>query len=113
MCTYFVMRTTSLSLSISLSLCRPIDNNKASFDRHYVNVHIVLFLSCTISVYHNDPMQIYRQTKISNLTAVPGVGSSPALSTCETSQLLLVGVRWFSRGTPVSPHLPIGSPRYE
>ena len=27
-----------------------------------------------------------------NLTAVSGVGSSPALATCETSQVLLAGV---------------------
>ena len=34
--------------------------------------------------------------------AVPGVGSSPALATCETSQVLLVGVPGgFSRGSPV------------
>ena len=29
---------------------------------------------------------------IDHLTAVSGVGSSPALATCETSQVLLVGV---------------------
>ena len=43
-----------------------------------------------------------------------GVGSSPALAICETSQVLLAGVSGvFSRGTPVSPHLPIGWSRYE
>ena len=37
-----------------------------------------------------------------NITAVSGVGSSPALATCETSQVLLAGVPGvFSRGTPV------------
>ena len=42
------------------------------------------------------------------LTAVSGVGSSPALATCETSQVLVAGVSGgFSRGTPVSPHLPV------
>ena len=42
------------------------------------------------------------------------VGSSPALATCETSQVLLAGVSGgFPRGTPVSPHLPIGLSRYE
>ena len=36
------------------------------------------------------------------LTAVSGVGSSPALATCETSQVLLAGVSGgFSRGSPV------------
>ena len=34
-------------------------------------------------------------------TAVSGVGSSPALVTCETSQVLLAGVPGcFSRGSP-------------
>ena len=34
--------------------------------------------------------------------AVSGVGSSPALATCETSQVLLAGVPGgFSRGSPV------------
>ena len=37
-----------------------------------------------------------------HLTAVSGVGSSPALTTCETSQVLLEGVSGgFSRGSPV------------
>ena len=36
------------------------------------------------------------------LTAVSGVGSSPALATCETSQVLLAGVPGgFSQGSPV------------
>ena len=36
------------------------------------------------------------------LTAVSGLGSSPALATCETSQVLLAGVSGvFSRGSPV------------
>ena len=35
-------------------------------------------------------------------TAVSGVGSSPALATCEASQVLLAGVPGgFSRGSPV------------
>ena len=33
-----------------------------------------------------------------NLTAVTGVGSSPALATCETSQVLLAGVSGGFRG---------------
>ena len=37
-----------------------------------------------------------------HLTAVSGVGSSPALATCETSQVLLAGVPGgFSRGSPI------------
>ena len=37
-----------------------------------------------------------------HLTAVSGVGSSPALATCETSQVLLAGVSGgFSRGSLV------------
>ena len=37
-----------------------------------------------------------------HLTAVSGVGSSPALATCETSQVLLAGVSGcFSPGSPI------------
>ena len=47
---------------------------------------------------------------LDHLTA--GVGSSPALATCETSQALLAGVPGgFSRALPFSPHLPIGPSR--
>ena len=43
------------------------------------------------------------------LTAVSGVGSSLALATCETSQVLLAGVPGgFSRGSLVFAHLLIG-----
>ena len=39
---------------------------------------------------------------LDHLTAVSGVGSSPVLATCETSQVLLAGVSGgFSRGSPV------------
>ena len=39
---------------------------------------------------------------LDHLTAVSGVGTSPALATCETSHLLLAGVSGcFSRGSPV------------
>ena len=34
----------------------------------------------------------YLLTTSGNLTAVTGVGSSPAMATCETSQVLLAGV---------------------
>ena len=44
-----------------------------------------------------------------HLTALSGAGSSPALATCETSQVLLAGVPGgFSRGPPVFAHLLIG-----
>ena len=44
-----------------------------------------------------------------SITAVSGVGSSPALATCETSQVLLAGVPGrFSRGSPDFAHLLIG-----
>ena len=46
---------------------------------------------------------------LSHLTAVSGVGLSPALATYETSQVLLAGVPGgFSRGSPVFAHLLIG-----
>ena len=46
---------------------------------------------------------------LEHLTAVSGVGSSPALATCETSQVLLAGVPGgFSRGSPVFAHPLIG-----
>ena len=42
-------------------------------------------------------------------TTVSGVGLSPALAPCETSQVLLAGVPGgFSPGTPVFTHLLIG-----
>ena len=41
----------------------------------------------------------YRTQPFDHLTAVSGVSSSPALATCETSQVLLAGVSGrFSRG---------------
>ena len=44
----------------------------------------------------------YRTLPFDHLTAVSGVGSSPTLATCETSQVLLAGVSGgFSRGSPV------------
>ena len=44
----------------------------------------------------------YRTYPFDHLTAVSGVGSSPVLATCETSQVLLAGVSGgFSRGSPV------------
>ena len=46
---------------------------------------------------------------LNHLTAVTGVGLSPALATCETSQVLLAGVPGgFSRGPPIFAHLLIG-----
>ena len=41
---------------------------------------------------------------VAHLTAVSGVGSSPALATCETSQVLLAGVSGgFPRVLPFRP----------
>ena len=46
---------------------------------------------------------------LDHFTAVSGVGSSPAVATCETSQVLLAGVPGgFSRVLPFSPHLLLG-----
>ena len=42
---------------------------------------------------------------LDHLAAVSGLGSSPALATCETSQVLLAGVYGgFSQGSPVFAH---------
>ena len=49
-----------------------------------------------------------RSLYFDHLTAVSGVGLSPALATCETSSACGC-IRWFSRGTPILPHLSIGS----
>ena len=52
---------------------------------------------------------LFLNHSLDHLTAVSDVGSSPALATCETSQVLLAGVSGgFSRGSPVFPHLLIG-----
>ena len=46
---------------------------------------------------------------LDHLTTVSGVGSSLALATCETSQVLLAGLLGgFSRGSPIFAHLLIG-----
>ena len=46
---------------------------------------------------------------VSFVDLVSGAGSSPALATCEASQVLLaVCVRFFSRGSPVFAHFLIG-----
>ena len=45
---------------------------------------------------------VFLNSALDHLTAVSGVGSSPALATCEASQVLLAGVPGvFSRGSPV------------
>ena len=42
------------------------------------------------------------KSAVEHLTAVSGVGSSPALATCETSQVLPAGVPGgFPRGSPI------------
>ena len=54
----------------------------------------VRYSVCLVFLFHTSPFD--------HLTAVSGVGSSPALATCETSQVLLAGVSGgFSRGSPV------------
>ena len=53
-------------------------------------------------VKNADFIIIIRTLPFDHLTAVSGVGTSPALATCETSQVLLAGVSGgFSRGSPV------------
>ena len=56
-----------------------------------------------MSVYRTIGPLVFNKSSISAfLTAVTGVGSSPALATSETSQVLLAGVSGgFSRGSPV------------
>ena len=56
---------------------------------------VVVVSAVSLSLYH--------------LTAVSGVGSSPTLVTCETSQVLLAGVSGVFLGIlPFLPHLLIG-----
>ena len=51
---------------------------------------------------HGRAVKSAVSTPLDHLAAVSGVGSSPALATCETSQVLLTGVpSGFSRGSPV------------
>ena len=51
---------------------------------------------------HGQAVKRAVSKSLDHLTAVSGVGSSPALVTCETSQVLLAGVSGgFSRGSPV------------
>ena len=58
--------------------------------------------------------EFQRSQSFDHLTAVTGVGLSPALATSKTSRVLLAGVSGgFPGGTPVSPHLPIGLSQYE
>ena len=55
------------------------------------------------------PFFIKMNNKKSTLTAMCNVGSNPALATCETSLVLLVGVPGgFSRGSHVFAYLLIG-----
>ena len=62
-------------------------------------------------VFHSLPLlniHLHYNCQYTSLTAVSGAGSSPALATCETSQVLLAGVPGgFSRGSPVFAHLLI------
>ena len=57
-----------------------------------------------VSFVSNDKDALTPHSMCSGLhqRSVPGVGSSPALATCETSQVLLAGVSGgFSQGSPV------------
>ena len=66
----------------------------------------------------NMQSNVYRliyDSSVRRLTSVSGAGSSPALATCETSQVLLAGVPgvfffffFFVGGSPVFAHLLIG-----
>ena len=50
---------------------------------------------CSLGDSNEHPQGCYKQLSFNHykiLTAVTGVGSSPALATCETSQVLLAGV---------------------
>ena len=63
-----------------------------------------------VSGPHGRAVKSAVSLSLDHLTAVSGVGSSPALVTCETSQILLEGVPvGFSRGSSVLTHLLIGS----
>ena len=70
-------------------------------------MHVQLFTVCTelmLSVHRSDCERAtqpyssggggydFPRLKTSRLTALSGVGSSPALATCETSHVLLAGV---------------------
>ena len=67
------IRFSYLSLSFELYCMFPMKNNALSYQS-------LIFQG----ICKNEPF--------SPATAVSGVGSSPALATCETSQVLLVGV---------------------
>ena len=62
-----------------------------------------------VNVFFSKYIKISLIKSIHLITAVSGVGSSPALAICETSQVLLAGVPGgFYRGSPVFAHLLIG-----
>ena len=63
--------------------------------------NIKIFPYIAMACFHNDILSLslssissgcQYQHRFQNLTAMSGVGSSPALATCETSQVLLAGV---------------------
>ena len=52
---------------------------------------------------------LFLNHSIDHFTTVSGIGSSPVLATCQTSQVLLAGVSGgFSLGSPIFAHLLIG-----
>ena len=78
----------------------------------YLDLHCLLIFICTLKnhslLFTSDilmavPMvEQLRALFLNHLTAVSGVDSSPAVATCETSQVLLAGVPGvFSRGSPI------------
>ena len=70
---------------------------------------MVPFVLCFgVDFLYSDPVAERIRSR-DHLTTVSGVGSSPALATSETSQVLLAGVPGgFSRGSPVFDLLLIG-----
>ena len=78
--------------------------NICDYSVHYIYLYLTLkhFWAAPVAewlralIFHN------RALSFDHLTAVSGVGSSPTRGTCETSQVLLLGVSGgFSRGSPV------------
>ena len=66
-------------------------------------------LKTELNSIDGGPVKCAVSQSLDDLTAVSGVGSSPALATCETSQVLLADVPGVFLGVlPFSPHLLIG-----
>ena len=64
--------------------------------------HVSFKGSLKVGGPHGRAVKSAVSKSLDHLTAVSGVGSNPALATCDTSQVLLAGVPGgLSRGTPV------------